>query len=230
MRGSGEEVNSGFGLHDARHEHTLALHRKGLVVEGHANVGSSCCMPLRDEGRVPRSHCCLWPRFHSVLTDEDGSKASSEPQGDGDEQFNEASSRCFHVLEGSVELTPIASAANPSGLPSASPMSFLQEECAICPADPVGAWLFLFFHALGSMGVGVATVAAPMFNAEIAPPEVQKRLTGMFQLWVVFNILVAFISNTIIAASLSKTWLGDGCVASRHAQQRSTGARYLGCR
>ena len=138
-------------------------------------------------------------------------------------KFNEASSRCFHVLEGSVELTPIASAANPSGLPSVSPMSFLLEECAICPADPVGVWLFLFFRALGSMGVGVATVAAP------TPPEVRKRVSGMFQLWVVFNILVAFISNTIIAASFSKTWLGDGCVASRHAQQRSTRARHLGC-
>ena len=57
---------------------------------------------------------------------------------------------------------------------------------------------FIVARFLGGIGVGVSTVAAPMFIAEIAPPERRGRLTALFQFNIVFGILVAFLSNAII--------------------------------
>lgn len=63
-------------------------------------------------------------------------------------------------------------------------------------ADNVSAFIIARF--LGGLGVGVSTVAAPMFIAEIAPPERRGRLTALFQFNIVFGMLVAFLSNAII--------------------------------
>ena len=57
---------------------------------------------------------------------------------------------------------------------------------------------FIIARFIGGLGVGVSTVAAPMFIAEIAPPERRGRLTALFQFNIVFGILVAFLSNAII--------------------------------
>ena len=52
---------------------------------------------------------------------------------------------------------------------------------------------------IGGLGVGAATVAAPMYIAEIAPPQYRGRLAGMFQFNIVLGILVAFMSNALLA-------------------------------
>lgn len=57
---------------------------------------------------------------------------------------------------------------------------------------------FIIARFIGGLGVGISTVAAPMFIAEIAPPERRGRLTALFQFNIVFGILVAFLSNAII--------------------------------
>jgi sugar porter (SP) family MFS transporter len=51
---------------------------------------------------------------------------------------------------------------------------------------------------IGGLGVGAATVAAPLYIAEIAPPGRRGRLAGLFQFNIVFGILVAFVSNYLI--------------------------------
>ena len=56
---------------------------------------------------------------------------------------------------------------------------------------------FMISRFIGGLGVGISTVAAPMFIAEIAPPKYRGRLTGMFQFNIVFGILVAFLSNSL---------------------------------
>ena len=55
---------------------------------------------------------------------------------------------------------------------------------------------------LGGVGVGVATVAAPLFISEIAPADRRGRLTGLFQFNIVFGILVALASNAVIGTLL----------------------------
>ena len=46
----------------------------------------------------------------------------------------------------------------------------------------------------GGVGVGISTVAAPLYISEISPANMRGRLAGMFQFNIVFGILVAFLS------------------------------------
>src|SRR5512137_2066745 len=64
-------------------------------------------------------------------------------------------------------------------------------------ADGVGTFILARF--LGGLGIGVSTVAAPLYISEIAPPAHRGRLAGMFQFNIVFGIVVAFASNAVIA-------------------------------
>ncbi|HSB62005.1 MAG TPA: sugar porter family MFS transporter [Vicinamibacteria bacterium] len=65
---------------------------------------------------------------------------------------------------------------------------------------------FIVARFIGGLGVGVSTVAAPLYIAEIAPPERRGRLAGMFQFNVVFGILVAFLSNALLAGLGASAW------------------------
>ncbi|MBF0199542.1 MAG: sugar porter family MFS transporter [Planctomycetes bacterium] len=59
---------------------------------------------------------------------------------------------------------------------------------------------FMIARFIGGLGVGASTVAAPMFISEISPANNRGKLAGMFQFNIVFGILVAFLSNYIIAS------------------------------
>lgn len=65
---------------------------------------------------------------------------------------------------------------------------------------------FMFFRFIGGLGVGISTVAAPMFISEIAPPQYRGRLTGMFQFNIVFGILIAFLSNSLLSGIGENAW------------------------
>lgn len=65
---------------------------------------------------------------------------------------------------------------------------------------------FMLSRFIGGLGVGISTVAAPMFIAEIAPPKFRGRLTGMFQFNIVFGILVAFLSNSVLGGIGETAW------------------------
>ena len=57
---------------------------------------------------------------------------------------------------------------------------------------------FLFFRFLGGVGVGMSSVVAPIYTAEIAPARVRGRLVGLVQFNIVFGILLAYASNAVI--------------------------------
>ncbi|MGL4512372.1 MAG: sugar porter family MFS transporter [Lacipirellulaceae bacterium] len=59
-------------------------------------------------------------------------------------------------------------------------------------------WSFIAARFLGGVGIGVSTVASPLYIAEIAPPRLRGRLAGMFQFNIVLGILVAFVSNALL--------------------------------
>ena len=59
-------------------------------------------------------------------------------------------------------------------------------------SDP---FLFSFFRFIGGIGVGVSSVAAPIYISEITSPDKRGQLGGLYQFCLVFGILVAFISN-----------------------------------
>jgi sugar porter (SP) family MFS transporter len=69
-----------------------------------------------------------------------------------------------------------------------------------------GVYTLSIARFIGGIGVGISTVAAPMYIAEIAPPAWRGRLAGMFQFNIVFGILVAFLSNALLAGIGENAW------------------------
>lgn len=65
---------------------------------------------------------------------------------------------------------------------------------------------FILARFIGGIGVGVSTVAAPLYISEISPPDRRGRLTGMFQFNIVFGILIAFLSNALLASVGEHAW------------------------
>jgi sugar porter (SP) family MFS transporter len=59
---------------------------------------------------------------------------------------------------------------------------------------------------IGGLGIGLATVSAPMYIAEISPAAYRGRLTGLFQFNIVFGIIVAFASNAALAGIGDNAW------------------------
>ena len=58
---------------------------------------------------------------------------------------------------------------------------------------------FMVFRFMGGVGVGASSVAAPMYISEIAPPDKRGRLASLFQFNIVSGILIAYLSNYLLA-------------------------------
>jgi len=58
--------------------------------------------------------------------------------------------------------------------------------------------VLMIFRFVGGIGVGLSSVCAPIYTAEIAPARVRGRLVGLVQFNIVLGILVAYLSNYII--------------------------------
>jgi SP family arabinose:H+ symporter-like MFS transporter len=66
--------------------------------------------------------------------------------------------------------------------------------------------MFIAARVIGGLGIGISTIAAPLFISEIAPPKLRGRLAGMFQFNIVFGILVAYVSNALLAGIGVNAW------------------------
>ncbi len=66
--------------------------------------------------------------------------------------------------------------------------------------------MFIVARFIGGLGIGISTVVAPMYISEIAPPKHRGRLAGMFQFNIVFGILIAFVSNALLAGIGENAW------------------------
>jgi len=83
-----------------------------------------------------------------------------------------------------------------------------------CATDVVS---FIIARVLGGLGIGISTVAAPLYISEISPAAYRGRLTGMFQFNIVLGIVVAFLSNALLAGIGPDAWrwmLGVAAVPS----------------
>jgi len=66
--------------------------------------------------------------------------------------------------------------------------------CALAPS-----WAMLMvFRVLAGLAIGASSVLAPVYIAEIAPPERRGLMVGAFQFNIVLGILVAYLSNYLI--------------------------------
>jgi SP family arabinose:H+ symporter-like MFS transporter len=66
--------------------------------------------------------------------------------------------------------------------------------------------IFIFARIIGGLGIGISTVVAPLYISEIAPAKHRGRLAGMFQFNIVFGILIAFVSNAMLAGTGTNAW------------------------
>lgn len=65
---------------------------------------------------------------------------------------------------------------------------------------------FSIARFVGGLGIGISTVAAPLYNAEIAPPRQRGLLAGLFQFNIVFGIVVAYVSNAMLSGIGEHAW------------------------
>jgi SP family arabinose:H+ symporter-like MFS transporter len=77
---------------------------------------------------------------------------------------------------------------------------------AVGSALATNVGMFIAARVIGGLGIGISTVVAPMYISEIAPPRHRGRLAGMFQFNIVFGILMAFVSNALLAGVGENAW------------------------
>ncbi len=64
-----------------------------------------------------------------------------------------------------------------------------------------GVWELILWRVVGGVGVGVASVIAPTYIAEVSPARVRGRLGSMQQLAIVLGIFVALLSDAWLAGT-----------------------------
>ena len=62
-----------------------------------------------------------------------------------------------------------------------------------------GLWPLVIWRFLGGIGVGIASVIAPAYIAEVAPAHVRGRLGSLQQLAIVLGIFIALLSDAWLA-------------------------------
>ncbi len=92
----------------------------------------------------------------------------------------------------------------------------LKKSLAICAACFAGSSVGVFFsyslnqfvlwRILGGVGIGAASILAPMYIAEIAPTRMRGRLVTLYQLGIVLGILSAVFVNMLIQRSGTEEW------------------------
>ena len=82
---------------------------------------------------------------------------------------------------------------------------------AIGSGVPFGIPDFIVWRVIGGVGIGVASIIAPIYIAETAPAHLRGRLGSMQQFAIVIVIFVALLSNYLIvriAGSANNTCIG----------------------
>jgi SP family arabinose:H+ symporter-like MFS transporter len=67
--------------------------------------------------------------------------------------------------------------------------------CALAPSWSV----LMLARFIGGIGIGGSSVLGPVYIAEISPAHLRGRLVGMFQINIVIGVLLAYLSNYLIA-------------------------------
>ncbi|WP_432507608.1 sugar porter family MFS transporter [Kineococcus arenarius] len=83
---------------------------------------------------------------------------------------------------------------------------------AVGSAFAFAVWDLILWRVVGGIGVGVASVIAPTYIAEVAPAHVRGRLASLQQLAITVGIFAALLSDAFIANTAGgageETWLG----------------------
>ncbi|MGB6268174.1 MAG: sugar porter family MFS transporter [Olleya sp.] len=68
---------------------------------------------------------------------------------------------------------------------------------------PQSVSMLVFFRILGGLGIGIASMNAPMYIAEIAPSNIRGRMVTYYQLAIVIGFFVVFLATYYIGNNLT---------------------------
>ncbi|WP_054850759.1 sugar porter family MFS transporter [Olleya sp. ITB9] len=69
---------------------------------------------------------------------------------------------------------------------------------------PQSVSMLVFFRIIGGLGIGVASMNAPMYIAEIAPSNIRGRMVTYYQLAIVIGFFVVFLATYFIGNNLTE--------------------------
>lgn len=76
--------------------------------------------------------------------------------------------------------------------------------------------ILILARMIGGVGVGMASVLAPMYISEFAPPHLRGRLVAFFQLLIVVGVLAAYFSNWRLVEFAKNHWASFGGNGTMH--------------
>lgn len=77
---------------------------------------------------------------------------------------------------------------------------------SIGTAIPESLTVFVIFRIIGGLGIGIASMLAPMYITEVAPADIRGRLVSINQLGIVTGILLIYFVNAGIASLYDEAW------------------------
>jgi len=98
--------------------------------------------------------------------------------------------------------------------PTLSVVGVLYFVSALWSALAGGPVALMIARLIGGFGVGISTIAAPVYITEIAPAESRGKLTALFQLNIVIGVVAALASNLLLKDVGENAWrwmLGAEC-------------------
>lgn len=66
---------------------------------------------------------------------------------------------------------------------------------------------FIIYRILGGVGVGIASMLAPMYIAEISPARIRGKLVSWNQFAIIFGMLIIYFVNYFIARGQPQQWI-----------------------
>jgi SP family xylose:H+ symportor-like MFS transporter len=64
--------------------------------------------------------------------------------------------------------------------------------------------ILVFFRIIGGLGIGIASMNAPLYIAEIAPSNIRGRMVTYYQLAIVIGFFIVFLATYIIGNNLTE--------------------------
>jgi SP family xylose:H+ symportor-like MFS transporter len=68
---------------------------------------------------------------------------------------------------------------------------------------------FIVYRIVGGMGVGLASMLAPLYIAEMAPAEIRGKLVSFYQLAIVSGMMIVYFVNYFIVQGQTQVWVNQ---------------------
>ncbi len=91
---------------------------------------------------------------------------------------------------------------------------------------PESLSVLVVFRLIGGVGVGIASMTAPMYIAEIAPPKERGRLVSYYQLAIVIGFFIVFLATYFIGGG-NAAMLSPDEIEAVHAYNVEKGWRIM---